>query len=142
MGRKCVFSSSARTRYGSVRCQITAFQPCTVRNNSQTLICLYKHFWTARTVYKGHVLYPTAMCLADFLAENAKAYIRDKCVLELGAGGGLPSLVSVLEGASKVGFTTSPPRHSSLMQILNLEHTPPIARPSQLISQTLRYCQI
>ncbi|CAD6566937.1 MAG: nicotinamide n-methyltransferase [Cyphobasidiales sp. Tagirdzhanova-0007] len=48
------------------------------------------------------------MCLADFLAENAKAYIRDKCVLELGAGGGLPSLVSVLEGASKTVATDFP----------------------------------
>lgn len=51
---------------------------------------------------QGHVLYPTSKCLATFLADNAKEYIEGKRVLELGAGGGLPSLISALEGSKKV----------------------------------------
>lgn len=51
---------------------------------------------------QGHVLYPTSICLSDFLAENATQYVEGKNVLELGAGGGLPGVISVLEGAAKV----------------------------------------
>lgn len=60
-------------------------------------------FTSAKSTTQGHVLYPTAKCLSDFLAEHADAYIKGKRVLELGAGGGLPSLVSALEGAEMVG---------------------------------------
>lgn len=51
---------------------------------------------------QGHVLYPTSICLADYLAKHAEELVKNKNVLELGAGGGLPSLVCALEGAKKV----------------------------------------
>lgn len=50
----------------------------------------------------GHVLYPTSICLSDYLSEHAAELVYDKTVLELGAGGGLPSLVCALEGATRV----------------------------------------
>merc|ERR1711939_159451 len=56
----------------------------------------------------GQVLYPTSICLSDFLAERANQYIKGKNVLELGAGGGLPGVVSALEGAAKSVVTDFP----------------------------------
>jgi nicotinamide N-methyltransferase len=53
---------------------------------------------------QGHVLYPTSICLSDYIAHHAEAFVKSKNVLELGAGGGLPSLVAALEGAKKVRF--------------------------------------
>jgi predicted nicotinamide N-methyase len=40
--------------------------------------------------------------MGDFLSDKASTYVKEKRVLELGAGGGLPSLVAALEGARKV----------------------------------------
>lgn len=40
--------------------------------------------------------------MGDYLTEHSEDLVRGKRVLELGAGGGLPSLVSALEGAAKV----------------------------------------
>lgn len=51
---------------------------------------------------QGHVLYPTSICLSDYLAEHAAEFVQGRNVLELGAGGGLPSLVCALEGAKNV----------------------------------------
>ena len=48
------------------------------------------------------MLYPTSICLSDYLTDNKKQYVEGRRVLELGAGGGLPSLVCALEGARKV----------------------------------------
>ena len=43
-----------------------------------------------------------ALALASFLDSNQHLYV-DRNVLELGAGGGLPSIVTVKNGARKVG---------------------------------------
>ena len=43
-----------------------------------------------------------ALALASYLDSNQGIY-KDRCVLELGAGGALPSIVSVINGAKKVG---------------------------------------
>lgn len=43
-----------------------------------------------------------ALALASFLDSNRHLYV-DQNVLELGAGGGLPSIVTVKNGARKVG---------------------------------------
>lgn len=60
----------------------------------------------------GHILYPAAIALAQFLELHAATLLhgqdggkgkgRGKNVLELGAGGGLPGLVAALEGAGQV----------------------------------------
>lgn len=75
----------------------------------------------------GHVLYPTSICLADFLAEHASSYVQGKRVLELGAGGGLPSLVSALEGAEMTVCTDFP--DASL--VANLERNADANVPSE-----------
>ena len=43
-----------------------------------------------------------ALAIASFLDSNRYLYV-DRNVLELGAGGGLPSIVTVKNGARKVG---------------------------------------
>ena len=45
-----------------------------------------------------------ARCFATYLDQNKTKLCEGKAVLELGAGGGLPSLVSALCGARKVGM--------------------------------------
>ena len=44
----------------------------------------------------------SAKCFADYLDLNAQELCMGKNVLELGAGAGLPSLVTALNGARKV----------------------------------------
>lgn len=64
-----------------------------------------------RYLHAGHVLYPAAIALAQFLELHAAQLLhgpdgkgkgKGKAVLELGAGGGLPGLVAALEGADQV----------------------------------------
>ncbi|ELU37067.1 nicotinamide N-methyltransferase [Rhizoctonia solani AG-1 IA] len=58
-----------------------------------------------------HVLWAhwnAAIILADFLDLNSMELCRDKAVLELGAGGALPSLVAALCGAHQVVITDYP----------------------------------
>lgn len=45
--------------------------------------------------------------LAKYLDEN-KSLVKDKCVLELGAGAALPSMVATVNGAKKVVVTDYP----------------------------------
>ncbi|KAK0837436.1 Protein N-terminal and lysine N-methyltransferase efm7 [Friedmanniomyces endolithicus] len=53
----------------------------------------------------GHLLWNAGRTVADYLESNSTTLVRHKRVLELGAGAGLPSLVSVLEEASCVVVT-------------------------------------
>ena len=59
-------------------------------------------------VKAGHVLYPSARQLGRYLELHADAVVRHKRVLELGAGGGLPSIVAALAGAECVVVTDFP----------------------------------
>ncbi|KAK0254423.1 Protein N-terminal and lysine N-methyltransferase efm7 [Friedmanniomyces endolithicus] len=56
----------------------------------------------------GHLLWNAGRTVANYLEANSTTLIRHKSVLELGAGAGLPSLVSVLNGASCVVVTDYP----------------------------------
>ncbi|KAL5638701.1 hypothetical protein ACGC1H_003158 [Rhizoctonia solani] len=53
-------------------------------------------------------LWNAAIVLANFLDENSSCLCQDKMVLELGAGGALPSLVAALCGAHQVVITDYP----------------------------------
>jgi len=70
------------------------------------------------TILKGHLLWNAGQVVALYLEQHAEQLIRGKTVLELGAGGGLPSLVSAVLGAQKVVVTDYP----DLDLILNLRH--------------------
>jgi len=65
----------------------------------------------------GHYLWNAALALASFLDSNRHLFV-DRNVLELGAGGGLPSIVTVKDGARKVVVTDYP--DANLME--NLAH--------------------
>ncbi|TKA83359.1 hypothetical protein B0A55_01023 [Friedmanniomyces simplex] len=56
----------------------------------------------------GHLLWNAGRTVADYLETNSAALIKHKRVLELGAGAGLPSLVSVLNEATCVVVTDYP----------------------------------
>ncbi|MCJ1306827.1 nicotinamide n-methyltransferase, partial [Agyrium rufum] len=49
----------------------------------------------------GHMLWNAGKVTARYLEEHAEQLVKDKDVLELGAGAGLPSLVCQRRGARK-----------------------------------------
>ncbi|KDR70708.1 hypothetical protein GALMADRAFT_254739 [Galerina marginata CBS 339.88] len=55
----------------------------------------------------AHYLWNAALALASYLDANPDTY-KDRFVLELGAGGGLPSIVTAKNGAQKVVVTDYP----------------------------------
>ncbi|KAF5313942.1 hypothetical protein D9619_013108 [Psilocybe cf. subviscida] len=55
----------------------------------------------------AHYLWNAALALATFFDTNEELY-RARCVLELGAGGALPSIVAAKNGARKVVITDYP----------------------------------
>lgn len=65
----------------------------------------------------GHYLWNAARSFASYLDSNIDLY-RNRTVLELGAGGGLPGLVTAKNGASQVVLTDYPDPNL----IANLEH--------------------
>ncbi|KAI9802667.1 MAG: hypothetical protein M1825_002689 [Sarcosagium campestre] len=56
----------------------------------------------------GHLLWNAGRTIADYLEDERETSIRDKNVLELGAGAGLPSLVCAMNAARKVVVTDYP----------------------------------
>ena len=57
---------------------------------------------------QGHLLWNAGRTLATHLESNASSLIHGKTILELGAGAGLPSLVSAIHGAKHVVVTDYP----------------------------------
>ncbi|EGO22866.1 hypothetical protein SERLADRAFT_471345 [Serpula lacrymans var. lacrymans S7.9] len=55
----------------------------------------------------GHYLWNAARSFASYIDANPD-FVRDRFVLELGAGGGLPGIISALNGAQKVILTDYP----------------------------------
>ncbi|KAG2067284.1 hypothetical protein BDR04DRAFT_1129677 [Suillus decipiens] len=55
----------------------------------------------------AHHLWNAALAFASYIDSNPEI-ARNRCVLELGAGGGLPGLVAVQNGAKKVVLTDYP----------------------------------
>ncbi|KAF1972446.1 hypothetical protein BU23DRAFT_554991 [Bimuria novae-zelandiae CBS 107.79] len=56
----------------------------------------------------GHFLWNAGRTISDYLEERANELVKDKTVLELGAGAGLPSLVCALISAKQVVVTDYP----------------------------------
>lgn len=71
----------------------------------------------------GHLLWNAGKVVSRYLEDNAASLIKDKNVLELGAGAGLPSLVCASHGAKKVVVTDYP--EADLIENLryNIEHS-------------------
>ncbi|KIM51696.1 hypothetical protein SCLCIDRAFT_33243 [Scleroderma citrinum Foug A] len=69
----------------------------------------------------GHHLWNAAIAVAQYLESNPNL-VKDKFVLELGAGGGLPGIVSAQIGAAKV-ILTDYPDHELLANLnFNIDH--------------------
>jgi nicotinamide N-methyltransferase len=62
--------------------------------------------WTDQL--KGHLLWNAGRITSQYIEENGSHLVENKCVLELGAGAGLPSIVCALKGARKVVVTDYP----------------------------------
>ncbi|TKA53008.1 hypothetical protein B0A49_11498 [Cryomyces minteri] len=56
----------------------------------------------------GHLLWNAGRTISDYLESRSASLIHERTVLELGAGGGLPSLVCALRGARQVVVTDYP----------------------------------
>jgi nicotinamide N-methyltransferase len=56
----------------------------------------------------GHLLWNAGIYTADYLDFHAEELVKDKCILELGAAAGLPSLICALNDAKQVVVTDYP----------------------------------
>lgn len=84
-------ASSAPIRFGHIIC--TAIRVC---DTHQTLLTSFvRSRWNA------------ALALASYIDSNPEI-ARNRCILELGAGGGLPGLVAAQNDATKVCTSTLP----------------------------------
>jgi nicotinamide N-methyltransferase len=81
---------------------------------------------------QGHLLWNAGRTLATYLETNADSLIRGKTVLELGAGAGLPSLVSAIHGAKQVVVTDYP--DPDLVENLqwNVDHCAMLPQPRNI----------
>lgn len=75
----------------------------------------------------GHLLWNAAQVIAHYIEDGADQVVKDKNVLELGAGAGLPSLVCTLHGARHVTVTDYP----DVDLIENLRHNIKFSIPQQ-----------
>ncbi|KAF8873886.1 putative methyltransferase-domain-containing protein [Infundibulicybe gibba] len=82
----------------------------------------------------GHHLWNAARAFATYLDENSELY-RGRTVLELGAGGGLPSLVAVKNGASKVVMTDYPDAELIANMELNVRENTPQSLRERVVVQ-------
>ncbi|KAJ9653998.1 Protein N-terminal and lysine N-methyltransferase efm7 [Neophaeococcomyces mojaviensis] len=71
----------------------------------------------------GHLLWNAGQIVARYLEDNAVDIIKDKTILELGAGAGLPSLICALHNAKRVVVTDYP--DADLIENLryNIDHS-------------------
>jgi EEF1A N-terminal glycine/lysine methyltransferase len=71
---------------------------------------------------QGHILWNAGKTVADYLEENADKYVKDKNVLEFGAGAGLPSIVAAINGATCSVATDYPDEELIINLKYNFEH--------------------
>lgn len=75
----------------------------------------------------GHLLWNAGQVIARYIEDDADHVVKDKNVLELGAGAGLPSLICAIHGARRVIVTDYP----DVDLIENLQHNIKFSIPEQ-----------
>ncbi|PVH96985.1 hypothetical protein DM02DRAFT_616872 [Periconia macrospinosa] len=83
----------------------------------------------------GHFLWNAGRTISHYLEERADELVKGKSVLELGAGGGLPSLVCAINGAERVVVTDYP--DPDLVENLryNIAHCSALPDPKKVTSE-------
>ncbi|XP_014562283.1 hypothetical protein COCVIDRAFT_21880 [Bipolaris victoriae FI3] len=83
----------------------------------------------------GHFLWNAGRTISIYLEENADELVKDKTVLELGAGAGLPSLVCALKGAAQTVVTDYP--DADLIDNLryNIDHCELLSKPPSIVAE-------
>ncbi|KIW14085.1 hypothetical protein PV08_06866 [Exophiala spinifera] len=83
----------------------------------------------------GHLLWNAGQVVARYLEDNSSSMVQGKTFLELGAGAGLPSLVSAILGAEKVVVTDYPDQDLIDNLQYNIEHCSVLADKSRITAQ-------
>ncbi|KAK6385711.1 Protein N-terminal and lysine N-methyltransferase efm7 [Exophiala oligosperma] len=83
----------------------------------------------------GHLLWNAGQVIARYLEDNSTSMLQGKTVLELGAGAGLPSLVSAILGAEKVVVTDYPDQDLIDNLRYNIEHCSVLADKLNITAQ-------
>lgn len=83
----------------------------------------------------GHLLWNAGQVVAKYLEDNANEIIKDKNVLELGGGSGLPSLVCALHQPMKVVVTDYPDAELIANLQYNIEHAIESSRRELIVAQ-------
>ncbi|KAF2181960.1 hypothetical protein K469DRAFT_729094 [Zopfia rhizophila CBS 207.26] len=83
----------------------------------------------------GHFLWNAGRTISTYLEERADEIIKEKTVLELGAGSGLPSLICALSGAAQVVVTDYP--DADLIDNLryNIQHCESLPKSSKIVAE-------
>ncbi|KAI5378178.1 hypothetical protein J4E82_003208 [Alternaria postmessia] len=83
----------------------------------------------------GHFLWNAGRTISDYLEEHAGKLVKDRTILELGAGAGLPSLVCALNGAAQTVVTDYP--DAELVENLqyNVDHCELLSKPPKIVAE-------
>ncbi|QIW96452.1 hypothetical protein AMS68_001970 [Peltaster fructicola] len=83
----------------------------------------------------GHFLWNAGRTIAHFLEEHAETMIQDQTVLELGAGAGLPSLISAVKGAKDVVVTDYPDAELIDNLTFNIDHCSLLEKSASIVAK-------
>lgn len=84
---------------------------------------------------QGHHLWNAGRTTSTYLEQHAATLVKDKTVLELGAGAGLPSLVCALNGAWRVVVTDYPDAELIDNLWYNINHCELLPEPRSVVAQ-------
>jgi nicotinamide N-methyltransferase len=83
----------------------------------------------------GHMLWNAGRVMADYLTEHAGQFVKDRYVLEFGAGAGLPSFVAAMKGAKRVVVTDYPYGDAVGNLAWNIEHCGLLPEPKNIMAK-------
>jgi EEF1A N-terminal glycine/lysine methyltransferase len=95
--------------------------------------CIAHHTITKLT--QGHHLWNAGRTTSTYLEQHASTLVKDKTVLELGAGAGLPSLVCALSGAKQVVVTDYPDAELIDNLRYNIDHCSLLPTPPRIVAE-------